>query len=375
MESRSIRVLYLSLFMLLMAACAPSSEEVPATEVATSTETPVPAATNTTEPSPTPTALPPMLSSGSIAFAQRMRSFGGGELQRSLEFSPDGFAIAAAGGNSYDFDIRIWEVDSGLFLRPLSGHSGIIFDIVFSPDGRYLASASADGTAKIWRWESGDLVQTIDFPGQVVSVAFSADSQTFAMGGSIGFPDAEIRTYTVDTWNYQRSLIEYWNIPDINFSADGRLIVGGGTSRNVGVWDAVTGEQLFTLNHSSQISSLAISPDSRYLATGLCQEAAADLSCTIGAVWLWDLQTGTLVETLPAFGTAVQDLEYSVDGSLLLAGSQNHVLTAFDTRDYSSLYVDGASNGGILGISPDGYLFATVGSIGDVNIWGIASVQ
>ncbi|MDJ0544920.1 MAG: protein kinase, partial [Microcystis sp. M53601_WE4] len=65
----------------------------------------------------------------------------------SVVYSPDGRYLASG---SYQ-TIKIWEVATGKELRTLTGHSHSVKSVVYSPDGRYLASGSGDKTIKIWR--------------------------------------------------------------------------------------------------------------------------------------------------------------------------------------------------------------------------------
>jgi WD40 repeat protein len=303
-------------------------------------------------------------------------SFAQGELVRGLAFSPDGTTLAAAVGDEAGY-VRLYEVASGLPLRTLEGHGSIVWGLAFSPDGRLLASASRDRTAKVWDWRSGSLLQSLDFPDEVTSVAFSPDSQTLAVGGVDEWPNAAIWTYSVSSWQPGMKLAEFWNIPAIAYSPDGDLLVGGGTSRNVRVWRTSDGTEMFILYHAGQVSSLAISPDGSTAAMGLCEVSDAQTSqCTLGAVWVWDLPTGRLIRKLPDFYARVEAVTFSRDGSLILAGSQDGTMRAYASSDFRPLLVtaspEGSSPVGVLSLdlSPDGRIVAT-GGVGNIYLWRV----
>jgi WD40 repeat protein len=64
-------------------------------------------------------------------------------------FSPDGNRIVT--GGYHDFAVRVWDSETGKELRKYEGHKGIVTGVAFLPDGKRVASASADGTIRIWR--------------------------------------------------------------------------------------------------------------------------------------------------------------------------------------------------------------------------------
>jgi WD40 repeat protein len=297
------------------------------------------------------------------------------DVVHSLAFTANGSILAAAGGNRTDFAIHLLDVISGQPLRDLNGHTGIVWSLAFSPNGQMLASVSSDKTARIWDWRNGTLLQALEFPGEVVSVGFSPDGQTLAVGG-VDEPKNQIRnaaiwTFSVDTWQPLWKVTEYLNISAMAYSPDGNWLVGGGTSRNVQVWMPTGGPARRTLNHAHQVSKAAISPDSSNVATATCITTVND-QCTEGGVWVWQLRTGRLLQKLAGFPDVVENVAFSADGSALAAASRDGTLRFFATPDYHMLF-ELPSPGGIsaMALAPNGGLLATGGVNGEVRVWKV----
>ncbi|HSB91111.1 MAG TPA: WD40 repeat domain-containing protein [Anaerolineales bacterium] len=365
---------------LAVLACSVTGAPPTATAAPTVTASPVPPTSASAPPTPTPlppspTPLPAVIQASSIERLAPSLSFAHGELVRSLAFSPDGTTLAAAVGDQAG-TIQLYEAATGQPLGTLQGHESIVWGLAFSPDGRFLASAARDHTAKVWDWRAGSLVRSLDFPNEVTSVAFSPDSQIFAVGGVKEWPNAAIWMYQVDTWQPLLTLAEFWNIPAIAFSPDGTRVVGGGTSRNVRVWRTSDGDGLSTLYHSGQVSSLAISPDGSTVATGLCQTSANN-ECAVGAVWMWNLSTGRLIRKLADFPTIVEGVAFSPDGSLVVAVSRDGTLRAYDAsggRPLLAVAVPVAAEPvsvDALAFSADGRFIAT-GGAWRIDLWTVS---
>jgi WD40 repeat protein len=367
------------LIMLVLNACTFSVEVLPTSSLLpTSTYTSVPPTFTPVAPTsvvslPTPTLISIRLDT--LSLLEIFTSFGEGEFTRSVAFTFDGKVLASAGGNNEDFAIRLWDVAGGQSILKLDGHTGIVWGLAFSPDGQMLASVSSDGTAKIWDWRNGALIQSLDFPAEVVSVSFSPDGRILAVGG-VDEPQGDIQnaaiwTFSVSSWQPLLKFPEYWNIEAMVYSPDGRWLIGGGTSRNVKVWRTGDGTSVFTLSHAHQVLDAAVSPDGSIVATATCQVTVNE-ECTEGGVWLWKLSNGRLLSKLRGFPDVVESVSFSVDGSSLIAASRNGTMRVYATSDFQQQFEATPPGGnGMMTPSPDGGLLATGGNNGVVHLWKV----
>jgi len=368
------------LIMLVLNGCTFSVEVLPTSSslIPTSTHTSVPPTFTPVAPTsvvsfPTPTLISIRLDT--LSLLEIFTSFGEGEFTRSVAFTFDGKVLASAGGNNEDFAIRLWDVAGGQSILKLDGHTGIVWGLAFSPDGQMLASVSSDATAKIWDWRNGTLIQSLDFPAEVVSVSFSPDGRILAVGG-VDEPQGDIQnaaiwTFSVSSWQPLLKFPEYWNIEAMVYSPDGRWLIGGGTSRNVKVWRTGDGTSVFILSHAHQVLDAAVSPDGSIVATATCQVTVNE-ECTEGGVWLWNLSNGRLLNKLRGFPDVVESVSFSVDGSSMIAASRNGTMRVYATSDFQQQFEATPPGGnGIMTPSPDGGLLATGGNNGVVHLWKV----
>src|SRR5262249_19027902 len=157
-----------------------------------------------------------------------------------LSWSPDGRRLAFA---SLDGTARIYDVQSGQTEQTLKGHRGPVKAVAFAPDGRRLATVSEDRTGRIWSAETGRVeAELLGHTNHVECVAWHPTDGTLATGGV----DATIRTWEPDgrqRRTYASPAKEALQIISLAFSRDGRqlLYTGVGFVGGAGLLDVETG--------------------------------------------------------------------------------------------------------------------------------------
>lgn len=207
----------------------------------------------------------------------------------ALAFSPTSGELATAG---FDNQIRIWPATPTIDSTPrvLAGHEFGVMAVAWSPDGKRLASCGLDNSIRFWDAAAGRETGRIGAnTKRAAALVFSPDGKFLAVAG----PKATVRLIASGDGTEMKVLSGLKGEAfSLAFSPGGRYVVAASRDRSVRAWDLIGGDpgkdapptQLpekansFVMKHGDEVWSLAISPDSRFIATGGADRVARSFS-------------------------------------------------------------------------------------------------
>jgi WD40 repeat protein/tetratricopeptide (TPR) repeat protein len=243
----------------------------------------------------------------------------------AAQWSPDGRRVLTA---SADGTAQVWDAATGRPVGPPLRHAAAIRSARFSPDGRQVVTASADGTARVWDAKTSEPV-----------------SPPLKHGAGVNHA---------------------------SFSPDGRRVVTASNDQTARVWEAHTGKPVTRpLPCRTPVHHAWFSPDGRRVLTaGFLREKG------IGEAQVWDAATGAPVTEPLSPGGDVLSAEFSPDGRRVLTANGNRTTVLWDAVTGAFITALRTSNAPLhASFSPDGRRVVTSTVDRTVYLWNAATGQ
>ena len=206
----------------------------------------------------------------------------------------------------------------------VSGHAAELTDIDCNSEGTLLASASKDGTVKLWDVSSGIEVRSVQVckKGSVMAVAFHPQGQIIATISSDGY----LRVWDVSTGAMKKQIKAHsQKLLCMSFNRAGDKIAVGSEKDGVAIWRWETKVEPVLLNdeESGRINAVAFDPTGKYLATG----GKAKL------IRIWNLDQQRIDKTLAGHWGMINAIEFSPDGQRLVSAASDWTIAVWNVSE------------------------------------------
>jgi WD40 repeat protein len=280
-------------------------------------------------------------------------------------FSPNGRWILSA---SNDNTVRLSDADDSRLLAILKGDTGKVQDARFSPDGQRILTASDDHTARVWSIDGRllatlgshiDPVQRFD-RDPIGRAAFSPDGKRVVTAGL----DTAARVWNAADGRLLATLQGHTQmVASASFSPDGKHIVTASWDLTARVWSSADGHLESTLSgHTKILWDAVFFPDSQRIITRSLD----------GTARIWNGADGHLQAILPHNGL-VNDIQLSSNGQRIITASDDHTARIWNSTDGALLFTlqhDGAVNRAEF--SPNGQYIVTTSGDPTARVWNAA---
>jgi WD40 repeat protein len=299
----------------------------------------------------------------------------------SVDFYPDKhqYIVASAGK---DGTIKFWDINEREneteiqkpLVNNITAHQKEIFCIRFSPDKKYIASASADKTIKVWNVQTGECVQI--FKGHkkaVTCVDFSPDAK-YLVSGSY---DHTIKIWSIKEQKPVIPLLEdnpllgdNYLVSSVKYSIDGKYIISTSKSEypqknKILIWDTIHYKPVQSIPIESDIFS-SITVSNKYLALGVSN-----------TIYLWEIETGSQISIIKNDNTTVNSVCFSSDYQYLYSASDNQKIIKWNMFDRSKIQelTDNTNFIKSLAIHPKGNVIVSGGKDNSVKAWNLETKE
>ncbi len=227
---------------------------------------------------------------------------------------------------------------------------GAVEAVMFDPSGETIASGSADGIVRLWKWETAEQVGRFLGGTYVTSVRFSPDGQFILAGVGLHSHDGYIKMWNRENAELVGLFVGHTEpVWDISFCSSRRRFASGAHDGSVRIWDVDSQAQVGIIHKRERcIWEVCYSPDGTYIAVA----GGAELE-------IYDAQTGTLVWVAPEKTIEFRSVKYSNTNLLAYTTREGHIFMRDATDKKFICDMKGTQPGpNSIAFSPDGHWLA-----------------
>jgi WD40 repeat protein len=277
----------------------------------------------------------------------------------SVAFSPDGKFVATA---SFDHTLKLWETATGKEVKTLAGQQGHqkqVLCAAFAPDGHSLASGGSDNFLKIWDVPASSPLKVLMHDDGLNGVALSPDGSKVAGAGK----DGVIKVYKTGDYQPLFTLKGHaGGVRGVAFSPNNQFLLSGGEDGTARFWNAQSGQPYATFGaHLGPVNAVAWHPNNQ-----TAYSVGED-----GCLQFWQVPNPQqLARVLPAHGGPVTALALSPDNNQILSGSTDKTVRVSNFANGQPIRTLGGSNAPITAVSGNNALVAGGAEDGRLFVWG-----
>ncbi len=274
----------------------------------------------------------------------------------TVVFSPDGKMLATG---SRETTVKILEIPTGKVLNTFPGDDSPIWSVAFNSDATQLVAGTYDWRIIVWNLATGEPFRVFEHRAPIWSVAISPDHEIIASSSG---------DRTVKVWDLKTGFLIF-NFPDhsdavfsIDISSDGKILVSGSADKTIKIEDLYTGELLNTLTgHQGSIRSIKITPNGEKIVSGSYDNT----------IKIWDLKTGKLIKTLSGHTAEVVSVDINRNGRYIASGSKDNSIKIWDLETGELLNTLTGHTDEIYAVSfsPDGNSIASGSKDKTIKLW------
>ena len=229
----------------------------------------------------------------------------------TLIIDPKGEFVISAGKDKMsgkESKIKIWSIKDGSLVRTLTGHDKEVYSLAISESGQKLFSGSLDKSIKIWEFESGQELKTININAYVLALDIDPNDKVIASGGS----DKKVSLRDINSGEIISSVEHDDWVRTVEFDPSGKLLATAGNSADIIIFNMDDKSQRKLVKHKGWVYDVSFSGDGQYLAS--CSNR--------GELMIWKVSSQSLFQDLEVKGVGtIVNAVFDPAGKHLVSGS------------------------------------------------------